>query len=396
VTARGAVAAVAALAAAAAGCGALPGRDRGGRREGGDQARCAQRIEEGEALLRQGRAAEAAEAFEDATYADAGSADAQLGLARALLALGRTYQAVDALAAADRLRPDSGPQRVLAGQLQMRLNDLDEADRILTAAVAAWPEDPQCHLALGALRMRQGRLGEAEVSLSQALRLDPELPGAFELLGRVLLRLGRTDQALSRFEQAIAQREGDDLAHGGLAAALVVSLQPGRAQAEFERAAALAAPADAGAWRLGLAMAYAAEGRFDDARAGLEGERSRLLRPPVAAALIARLRFARLGWEAAGCSAHVTICSQADQRLWSGALLLFVLGAADAAERELREALGLYDGDAATHWLLAEALAELGRAEDARLELDRAGAWTPSAEVQAAMAALRQQLDEGR
>lgn len=358
-------------------------------------ARAARQIEEGEALLREGRAAEAAAAFEDATYADPESADAHLGLARANLALGRLYQAVDALRVAERLRPDSGPQRVLAGQLQMRLDDLDEADRILAGAAAAWPDDPRCHLALGVLRMRQGRLREAEVSLSQALRLDPALPGAHEVLGRVLLRLGRTDQAISRFEQAVAQREGDDLAHGGLAAALMVSLEPGRAQAEFERAAARAAPADAGPWRLGLAMAWAAEGRFDDARAGLERDGGPLLGPAATAALAARLQFARLGWEAAGCTAHATVCRQADQRLWSGALLLFVLGAADAAERELRAALNLYDGDATTHWLQAEALAELGRADDARLELDRAAAWSPSEEVAAAMQALRERLGAG-
>lgn len=350
-------------------------------------------LEEGRSLMRQGQRAEAVAAFEDATYAEPESAEAHYLLARARLELGRTYQALDALRVADRLRPDHGRQRILLGQIYIRLNRLDDAEQILEQAVETWPDEPRAHLALGRLRVQQGRLEEAEVSLTQTVRMAPTAPGAQELRGRVLLRLGRSDQAVASFEAAVEQREDDDLAHGGLAAALMVSLQPARAQAEFQRAAEAAGEEHAGPWRAGIAVAYAAEGRFEDALDGLEDVPSSLLRPQVATALRARLQFLRLGWEAAGCTAHETICGQADQRFWSGALLLFVLGAADAAERELRAALQLYDGDATTRWLLAEALAELERQEEALLELERATAWSPAEEITNAMESLRQELE---
>jgi len=351
------------------------------------------RIAEGRALAERGQFAEAVEAFEDATYADPESAEAFYLLARARLELGRTYPALDALRTAERLRPDDPSQRILLGQVYVRLNRLEEAEPILEQAVESWPEEPRAHYALGVLRVHQGRLGEAEVSLTQAVRMAPRLPGAQEMRGRVLLRLGRTDQAITAFEAAVEQRDCDDLAHGGLAAALVTALQPARGQAEFQRAADCADGEHAVAWRVGLAMAYAAEGRYADALGELEGVRGNLLRPRVSVALQARLQFLRLGWEAAGCTAHETICRQADQRFWSGAMLLLVMGAADAAERELRGALDLYDGDAMTRWLLAEALAELNRRDEALLELERAEAWSPAEEVTAAMEGLRQDLE---
>ena len=144
---------------------------------------------------------------------------------------------------------------------------------------------------------------------------------------------------------------------------------------------------------IGAALAHAADGRHADAASGVDWERTSFFDPPAAAALRERLTvLADSGWRSAGCTAHETICAQANQRFWSGVLLLFVLGAPDAAERELREALTLFDGDALTHWVLAEALAELDRGEDALLSLDRAGAWEPSDAAQAAMAALRAEL----
>ena len=283
------------------GCGAT---SRGGR----STAELERQLEEGRSLMRQGRRVEAVAAFEDATYAEPESAEANYLLARARLELGRTYQALDALQVADRLRPNHGRQRILLGKIHLRLNRLEDAERVLTGAVETWPDEPRAHLALGRLRLRQGRLEEAEVSLTQTVRMAPNATGAQELRGRVLLRLGRTDQAIAGFEAAIEQRADDDLAHGGLAAALVVSLQPARAQAEFQRAAECAGEEHAGPWRAGLAVAYAADGRFDDALDGFGEVPSSLLRPRVDAALRARLQFLRLGWEAAGCTAHETIC----------------------------------------------------------------------------------------
>jgi tetratricopeptide (TPR) repeat protein len=375
---------------ASAGCGLF---DRSRREGGGDAARRDRRLDEGRELARDGQMAEAAEAFEDAVYADPESAEAHFLLARALLELGRTYPALDELRAAERLRPDHGPQRVMMGQVNTHLGRLEEAEEVLQEAVTRWPDDPRAHFALGVLRMRQDRLNDAELSLIRAARSAPRLPGLQEMLGRTLLRLGRADQAVTRFEEAIRQRECDDLAHGGLAASLVVTSQPGQGQAEMQRAIDCADPEHAGPWYAGLALAYAASSQYRDALENLD-RGARMFRPALLEALRWRLEAAQGGWSAVGCRAHTVTCARAEEKLWSGALLLFVVGAPDAAARELSEAISIYDGDPVTHWIMAEALAELDRLDEVGLELDRASTWEPSAQVRAAMDDLRERMSE--
>jgi tetratricopeptide (TPR) repeat protein len=379
---------VLALCALIGGCASIFGR--------GDSPRHAEaeaRLEEGRSLARDGRLAEAAEAFEDATYADPQSAEAHYLHARALLELGRTYPALDALRRAEALRDDHPQQRVLMGRILIRLGRLDEAEPVLMSAVESWPEEPRCHFAIGALRLRQGRLEEAEVSLTTARRADPRIPGLQEMLGRALLRLGRTDQALQRFEEALAQRECDDLARGGYAATLMLLRQPGRAEAELQRAVDCAAPEHRSPWLAGLVAARAAQGHFEEALDGFDQHR-RLFGDAAFDVLQQRLTRAARGWTETGCTAHETVCSQANQQIWSAALLFFIMGAPDAAESALHEALSVFDGDALTHWLMAAVLSELGRREEALLELDRAGAWQPTPELAAAVETLREELED--
>lgn len=377
-----------AFALSISGCGVF---DRSRRGDSAAAERRDGRIEEGRGLARQGQFAEAAEAFEDATYADPESAEAHFLLARALLELGRTYRALDELRAAERLRPDSGPQQILMGRVLVRLGRLDDAEEVLENALQSWPEDPRAHYALGVLRLRQDRLTDAELSLTRAVRSAPRLPGLQEVLGRALLRLGRADQAIVCFEQAIEQRECDDLAHGGLAVALVMTSQPGQGQAEFQRAIACADGEQASPWYAGLALAFAAEARYRDALENLE-RGARLFRPPVLRALQWRMRALDAGGEGVDCQAHVATCGRADEQLWSGALLLFVVGAPDAAERELGGSISTYDGDSTAHWIMAEALHELGREEEVELELNRAITWEPSDAVGTAIRDLRRRL----
>lgn len=376
------------LALGAAGCGLL-----GGRRPAPAEARYERRLDEGRDLARRGRMAEAAEAFEDATYAEPEAAEGHLLLAHALVELGQGYRALDELQVAERLRPGYGPQRILLGRVLTELGRLDEARPVLTAAVADWPDDATAQYAMGLLRLREDRLEEAELHLTRALRLAPRHLGALEAAGRVLLRLGRTEDAADRFEQATRLADCDDLAYGGLAAAQVVLGRPAQGQTSFQEALRCARSGQATPWRAGLALAFAADGRHDLARGAL-AETGTFFAPPFRSAMEERLERAGAGFREAGCDAHEMVCRQASERLWSGALLLFVLGAADTAEREIQRSIELYDGDPMAHWALAEALAELGRPMDARLELERAAAWEPGAALRAAMDALGAQLRE--
>jgi len=358
------------------------------------ERRYEQRLEEGRQLARRGKMAEAAEAFEDATYANPDGADGHYMLAKALVKTGQQYRALDELRTAERLRPEHGAQRILLGRVLTELGRLDEAHPILADAVSRWPDDAGAQYAMGLLMLRLERLAEAEVRLARALRISPRHRGALEAAGRVLLRLGRTEQAIDRFETVARLTECNDLALGGLAAALVVDGRAAQGQSSFQDAMGCATPSHRTAWQAGLAMAYAADRRWELAEEEL-GDTGDFFPPPARAAMEERLGQARESFRAAGCTAHEMVCGQANARLWAGLMLLSVLGAPDAAERELREAVSLYDGDPMTRWALAEALAELERESDAVLELDRADAWEPGESLSDAMTTLRRRLRGG-
>ena len=367
-------------------------------------ARYEQRLEQGRTLARQGRLSEAAEALEDATLIETERPEAHYLLAKALVALGEDARALDELGKARSLRPGHGPQEVLFGETLTRMGRLPEAREVLGAAAERWSDSARCRHAIGVLDLREDRVGEAEAHLQKAVRLDPSLRGAREALGRALLRLGSTEEAIRQLEQAAGADECDDLAHGGLASALLVAGRIEQARSSFGDAIRCAQARHAAPWRAGLALVDAAAGDpgralselaeaadFFPAHVGRVLQR-RLEEPPPASGREAGRRRDRQPVSA--CQPAEADCDRARERLWTAALLQFVLGAPDAAVREITDSIAAYEGDAMAHWIHAEALFELGRGPDALLALDRATAWEPSEEVSAAMEALRSRIGE--
>jgi len=135
----------------------------------------------GTALLRQGRAAEAAAEFRRAASADPGERRAWLGLARASLAMGSAPVMDSAL---DRVR------MIALGQ----------------------PWAAEVEHEVGAIFEQAGRLAEALEAFDAATALDPSRVGAWQGVLRVAERLGRA-QSAARARAAL--REGEGLGPSG-------------------------------------------------------------------------------------------------------------------------------------------------------------------------------------
>ena len=201
----------------------------------------------GEALRRQGRAAEA-EAHHRAALSwlpDFGGNHFNLGLT--LQALGRTAQAVDAYGEAARLMPRFAPAPCNQGVLLRALGRLEEAEAALRRAVALDPMLVPGWLNLGAVAQGQGWGEMAGACYRNALVLRPDLAEAHANLGLTLKEAGRLADSLPSFERALALGLPDA---GGILAQLVQQMRHlCRWDGLAERSAQLAALVRNGATR---------------------------------------------------------------------------------------------------------------------------------------------------
>ena len=192
-----------------------------------------------------------------------------------------------------------------AALLYLQFGKVPEATTHFRESVRLAPESPAAQYNLGTTLMQLGNLDEAVAQFEQALRLDPEYAQAHNNLGAVRRSQGRLAEAIGHFRQALGVRpdDGDTLYNlanaltfqGELAEAITlyqaaVRLQPESPEpfAELawllatdpaatsgdddvrlavglaEQAAQLTSRQDARVLD-GLAVAYAAAGRFDQA-----------------------------------------------------------------------------------------------------------------------------------
>ncbi len=146
-------------------------------------------------LLREGRAAEAEQAYRDVVRSDPRNADVRDGLAVALLMQGRVKESLDEFDRAVKFAPEKPLYRIHRGMARTRLGRFDEAEEDFHAAeVAGTPED-RMDIAIhrGELRQRQGDFTGAEAEFTAALAFDPKSFAA--LLGRGVARESRSDFA---------------------------------------------------------------------------------------------------------------------------------------------------------------------------------------------------------
>ncbi|MFW5837291.1 MAG: tetratricopeptide repeat protein, partial [Desulfovibrionaceae bacterium] len=182
-----------------------------------------------EALLLRGRAlrelshwTESGQAYAKAVELGAPEqqAKAHTGWGFALLSQGQADQARQAFGKALALDADAVDARRGLGMCWLKAGRLGEAEAEIEACLAQAPDDPGALAAQGLLRMRQGQAGEAERLLQRAVEIDPHSCLGWANLGFVHRQAGRADQAVDALERAAKLRPHNALTRNSLALAL--------------------------------------------------------------------------------------------------------------------------------------------------------------------------------
>jgi Flp pilus assembly protein TadD len=129
----------------------------------------------GVALLREGRYAEAADAFRAALKRRPDSVDANRNLGTALAATGHPSEAIAYLRRAVQLAPDNGGAQYELGNLLLARREFTEAATCLRAAVRALPDFAVGHNRLGVVLASLGEMTQAIEQFKEAVNLDPNL-----------------------------------------------------------------------------------------------------------------------------------------------------------------------------------------------------------------------------
>lgn len=172
--------------------------------------------------------------------------EAHMSQGHALMKSGRAQEAAASYAAAQRLDPRHAHAHACSGVALQTLGQREAAVLSFQQAVSLRPDLVDSQFCLGSNLLALGRAGEALASLRCAIELKPDHGPAHANQGNALKALGRLDEALTRYRQAIELQPDVALNHANLGAALrelgqmpqaldcyrrVLELEPGRLSA---------------------------------------------------------------------------------------------------------------------------------------------------------------------
>jgi tetratricopeptide (TPR) repeat protein len=170
-----------------------------------------------------------------------------------LLALGELHASagrhIEALAALDRAlaaRPELYEAHLARATALDGLGRAAEAEACARGAIADRPDDWRGHHTIGMLLFRRGRYAEALAPWRRVTELVPDHAAAHRNLGSALANLDRHDDAVDCYRRSIAIRP-NAMAFGNLGTLLYYMGRGGEAVDAFERAVALQ-PSNARAW----------------------------------------------------------------------------------------------------------------------------------------------------
>ena len=178
---------------------------------------CAKR---GNAHLREGELAEAAECYREAIAADPADANAYVSLGFALRELQQLGDAEAALQRAVALDPEVADAHYLLGTLARARNAPDEAIGHLRRAVEVQPDLDVAYHELFTLLFRSGQLAEAQEVIGRAIARWPQAAELRCYLGNLLSQRGEYAQAAASYREAVAIAPELPGAHNDLGCAL--------------------------------------------------------------------------------------------------------------------------------------------------------------------------------
>jgi len=164
---------------------------------------------EGNRLLGEGKAREAAEAYRKAVQLDPNNSQWQYNLSLALAKLGDKEDEKEALEKALQLDPNMGTAHNDLGLVYLSEGKLNEAEREFRAALEIDPKFAEAQNNLGVVYTQQGKDSEASALFRQAAESDPTYARAFVNLGLLMARQGNFPAAKEQIQQALKVSPND-------------------------------------------------------------------------------------------------------------------------------------------------------------------------------------------
>jgi serine/threonine-protein kinase len=196
----------------------------------------AARVVLGNALLDQGKAAEAEKEFREALRLKPNDALVHIHLGYALSHLGKAGDAEQECREALRLEPNDAAVHNNFGGLLDEQGKAGEAEREYHEALRLNPKYAPPHFNLAGLLVNQGKAGDAEKEIREALRLRPDFAWSHLNLGTLLANQGKTGDAEKEYREALRLDPAYPEAHFNLGVLLVKQGKAADAEKEYRKA----------------------------------------------------------------------------------------------------------------------------------------------------------------
>jgi tetratricopeptide (TPR) repeat protein len=190
----------------------------------------------GNALLQDGRVAEAMPYLEEAIQFWPDSAGAHSNYGDALLKAGKVEESILHCRRAVELRPEFAAAHNNLGNALLAGGHLDESIAAYRRATELNPAAANMRGNLGVALRRKGLLDEAIEEYRKALKISPEFAVAHFNLGNVYAQKQQMDQAIAEYEEALRIHPAYPAAHGNLGDVLVQSGRANEAARHYEQA----------------------------------------------------------------------------------------------------------------------------------------------------------------
>ena len=190
----------------------------------------------GNALLVQGKAAEAEAACRRAVRIQPDFYKGHLSLAFVLKAQGKLPEALDAYRAHVRLKPDSYLAHVYLAEALKDRADYTEALEVIREAIRLKPDSYEAYNGLGIILGDQKKYPEAEAALRESIRLKPGNYHAHNNLGNTLRHRGKLPEAVAAYRESIRLKPDNHLSHNNLGLLLQAQNKLPEAAAAFHEA----------------------------------------------------------------------------------------------------------------------------------------------------------------
>lgn len=174
----------------------------------------------GNALVKQGRIAEAEESYELALQIEPADAAAHYNLANLRALQGDLDRAAQHYQDAIRISPDFAEAFNNLGNVLLRRGAPADALVQFRKALEISPNRSEFHFGLATALARAGNIEEAIVRLQRAIEIQPDFPEAHHRLGMVMAAKGQMDKAVDQFRLALRTKPDFAEAHESLGRAL--------------------------------------------------------------------------------------------------------------------------------------------------------------------------------